>query len=129
MRRDHREQLTAFNLVSGILGMVLIATPWAFEIGDSAAGWSAVFSGALIMRLGFSAAVHFRVWKVRAAAAVGAWLLSAPWLLHWESLSRLTWAHVIVGLVVVGLAAAGLRIGTTDQTSLDLGRDGGARLC
>jgi len=129
MGKDHREQLTAFNFISGILGMVLIAAPWAFEIGDSAAGWSAVFSGALIMRLGFSAAVRFRVWKARAAAAVGAWLLSAPWLLHWDSLSRVTWVHIIVGLAVVGLAAAGLRTRTTDQTSLDFGRDGGARPC
>lgn len=128
MRRDHREQLTAFNLVSGILGMVLIATAWVFEIGESA-GWSAVFSGALIMRLGFSAAVHFRVWKARAAAAVGAWLLSAPWLLHWDSLSRVTWVHIIIGLAVVGLAAAGLRIGTTDQAPLDFGQHSGARPC
>jgi hypothetical protein len=129
MGRDHRRQLIAFNFVSGILGMVLIATPWAFEIGDSAAGWSAVFSGALIMRLGFSAAMHFQIWKARAAAAVGAWLLSAPWLLYWDSLSRVTWVQITVGLVVVGLAVAVLRIGTTNQTSLDLSRDGGARPC
>jgi hypothetical protein len=129
MGRDQKEQLIAFNLVSGTLGMILIATPWAFDISEPTAVWSAVFSGALVMRLGFSAAIHFRQWKARAEAAAGAWLLSAPWLLHWVSLSRVTWAHIIVGLAVVGVAAAGLRSTTTDQTPLDLGQHTGARPC
>lgn len=129
MGRDHNEQLAAFNLVIGTLGIILVATPWAFDVSQPTAAWSAVFSGALVMRLGFSAALHFREWKARAEAAVGTWLLSAPWLLHWESLSRVTWAHIIVGLAVVGVAAAGLRIRTTDQTPLDFDRHGGARPC
>jgi hypothetical protein len=129
MGRDQKEQLTAFNLVSGTLGLILIATPLAFDVSEPTAVWSAVFSGALVMRLGYSAAMHFREWKARAEAAVGAWLLSVPWLLHWESLSRGTLVHIIVGLAVVGVAAAGLRIRTTDQTSLDLGRNRGARPC
>jgi hypothetical protein len=129
MGRDHNEQLAAFNLVIGTLGMILIATPWAFDISEPTAVWSAVFSGALVMRLGFSAAMHFREWKARAEAVIGAWLLSVPWLLHWESLSRVTWVHIIVGLAVIGVAAAGLRITTIDQTPLDLGRHRGARPC
>lgn len=130
MGRDQRKQLAAFNLVIGILGVILIATPWAFDdAGEPIAVWSAAFSGALVMRLGFSAAIHFREWKARAEAAVGAWLLSAPWLLRWENPSPVTWAHIIVGVAVIGVAVAGLRIRTNERTPLDLSRYGGARPC
>jgi hypothetical protein len=130
MGRNQKEQLTAFNLVIGTLGMILIAMPWTFdEAGEPIAIWSAAFSGTLVMRLGYSAALHFREWKARAEVAIGAWLLSAPWLLHLGSLSRVTWAHIIVGLTVIGVAAVGLGIKTTQRIPLDLGRHGGARPC
>ncbi|GEP10174.1 SPW repeat domain-containing protein [Methylobacterium gnaphalii] len=129
MREDRKEQLAAFNLATGTLGMILIATPWAFDISEPTAVWSAVFSGALVMRLGFSTAMHFREWKARVEAAVAAWLLSVPWLLHWEKLSGVTWAHIVVGLAVAGAAAAGLRGRTADETPLDLGQCRGARPC
>lgn len=110
MGRDWKEQRTAFHLVTGAMGLALAAMPWVFDgVGGPLAIWSAVFAGALVMRLGFSAALTFCEWKVWAEAAVGAWLLAVPWLQHWDGQLRLTCAHVIVGAAVVAVAAAEIR--------------------
>lgn len=72
MGRDWKEQRAAFNLLSGLLGLVLAATPWLLgEAIDPLAVWSAVFGGALVMRLGFSAALAFRGWKAWGQAVGG----------------------------------------------------------
>ncbi|MBY0252688.1 SPW repeat domain-containing protein [Methylobacterium fujisawaense] len=118
MGRDWKEQRAAFNLLSGLLGLVLAATPWLLdEAIDPLAVWSAVFGGALVMRLGFSAALAFRGWKAWGQAIGGAGLIIAPWLLGWDGRSAMSCAHVVVGAAVVAIAATGLRSGRAHRTS------------
>ena len=130
MGRDWKEQRTTFHLVTGAMGLALTAMPWLFdEVGGPLAVWSAVFGGALVMRLGFSGALRFCEWKLWAQAVVGAWLLAVPWLQHWDGQLRLTCAHVIVGAVVVALAAAEIRNAKAGRTSLRGSRPQAAQPC
>ncbi|AWN41561.1 SPW repeat domain-containing protein [Methylobacterium durans] len=102
------------NLVSAGLGLVLLASPWMLaETSSPAALWSTVFGGALVMRLGSSAALRFRKWKARTQIAIGFWLAGVPWLFHFEGLSQLTRIHNLVGLAVAALAVAELWISRT----------------
>ena len=119
MGRDWKEQRTTLHLVTGALGLVLAAMPWLYvDAGGPLATWSAVFAGALVMRLGFSAALMFCEWKAWAQAAAGAWLLAVPWLQHWDGQLRLTCAHVIVGAAVVAVATAEIRYRKGGRTAL-----------
>ncbi|WP_170268049.1 SPW repeat domain-containing protein, partial [Methylobacterium oxalidis] len=87
----------------------MLVTPQIFDEADELlAPRSAVLGGVLVMCFGFSAAVVFREWRAWAEVAVGTWLLAAPWLLHWERLSRAACAHIVVGSVVPGIAANGI---------------------
>jgi len=99
------------NLVSAGLGLVLLASPWMLaETSDPAALWTAVFGGALVTRLGASAALRFREWKAWTEITVGFWLAGTPWLFHFEGLSQLSRIHHMVGLAVAALAVAELWI-------------------
>ena len=85
------------NLVSAGLGLVLLASPWMLaETSNPTALWSAVFGGALVTRLGASAALCFREWKAWTEIATGLWLAGTPWLFHFEGLSQLTRIHHVV---------------------------------
>ncbi|MGV7032330.1 SPW repeat domain-containing protein [Methylobacterium symbioticum] len=105
-------------MFSGCLGLMLTTTPWVLnEAVDALVVWNRVFGGALVIRLGFSAAIAFRAWKARGQAVVGAWLLAAPWLFAWGGRSATSCAHVVVGAAAVVLAAAGLRRGKARRIS------------
>ncbi|MFE1599896.1 SPW repeat protein [Methylobacterium sp. ID0610] len=99
------------------------------EVLEPLAVWSAVFGGALVMRLGFSAAMSFRAWKAWGQAVVGSWLLAGPWLLQWGGLSKMTFAHVVVGFAVVAIAAAGIRTGKAVPMSSHDGPPRAAQPC
>ncbi|WP_336492641.1 SPW repeat protein [Methylobacterium nigriterrae] len=100
--------------MSAGLGLVLIASPWMLaETSDRTALWSAVFGGALVTRLGASAALCFREWKAWTQVAAGFWLAAVPWLFHFEGLSQLSRIHHMVGLGVAALAVAELWISRT----------------
>jgi hypothetical protein len=102
------------NLVSAGLGLVLLASPWMLaETSNPTALWSAVFGGALVTRLGASAALCFREWKAWTEIAAGLWLAGTPWLFHFEDLSQLSRIHHVVGLAVAALAAVELWISRT----------------
>ena len=112
--RIARNCRTVCNLMSAALGALLITAPWLTgEAGDSTATSSAVFAGALILRVSASAALQSREWKAWTAVAAGFWLAEAPWLLHWDGLPGLSRSHHIVGLAVVALGLAVLWISRT----------------
>ena len=104
--QDYR---TASSLLCAVLGMALFASPWIYdELSDPAVLWSAVFGGALVIRLGLSAALRFREWKAWIKIAVGFWLALAPCLLRLERAPPVAEIHHLVGLAVVALALAEL---------------------
>jgi hypothetical protein len=110
MQGNGREKAALYGFISDALGLLLTVTPWVFdEAGQPLATWSAVFGGALAMRLGFSTALAVREWKLRAQAVVGSWLLAAPWLLHFDGSPGTTCAHLLVGLAAVAAAVAPVR--------------------
>lgn len=125
--RIARNCRTICNLTSAGLGALLIVAPWfTGEASDSMATFSAVFAGALILRVSASAALQSREWKAWIAVAAGFWLAEAPWLLHMDGLQGLSRIHHIVGLVVVALGIAALAI---SRAQLHPARSGSHSAC
>ena len=121
LEQEARTYRAVCNLVSAGLGLVLLTSPWMWaDTSDPIALWSAVFGGALVARLGVSAALRFREWKARTQIATGVWLAGVPWLFHFEGVSQLTRIHHVVGLAVAALAVvelwlSGAALGRTDS--------------
>lgn len=140
MRRATHGVPTLLGLLSAGLGGLLLVSPALPDGGTSpVAVWSALFGGALLIRLGLSAALRFRAWKARAMIVVGAWLavnaclMSGPGLMGGLGLmggpgpmdaSRLlrvdpvplgrlsgaTVLHKAIGLAAIALGAASLKV-------------------
>jgi hypothetical protein len=109
MKATTRDTLTLLHLLGCTIGVTLMGLSWFIDEGHEAtAGWSALFGGALLIRLSLSAALQFRDWKARAEMVLGIWLIASPWVLHFERLHSVTVVHHVVGLATVGLGALGL---------------------
>jgi hypothetical protein len=91
-------------------GLLLIAAPWLFGFADgSAAQWAPVLLGGGILLMSLLTDYEFSLARVipmpvhLAADAGGGLLLAAsPWLFGFAD--RVTWPHVILGLLEVGAA-------------------------
>ena len=104
-----RDNLTVLALLGCALGLMLMASP-AFieECRAPVPEWSALFGGALLIRISLSAALHFREWQARAETVVGFWLVASPWLLQFDRLPSATAIHEAIGFAAVGFAAVEL---------------------
>jgi hypothetical protein len=61
--------------------------------------------GVVITALAIWAIVKFAEWQDWLTGILGVWLIIAPWVLGFSSLTAAAWNQVIVGLLVVALAA------------------------
>lgn len=104
------------NWVMLVLGAWLFLTPWIFGFtvgapvegattGFSTAAWNAWIVGVVIAALALWAALRFAEWHDWVNGVLGVWLVVSPWILGFAALTAAVWNHVIVGLVVVILAA------------------------
>lgn len=92
--------------VLSLLGLWMFASPWLFAFtGQSMPAWNSYIAGAIVLILSLAALVNFTVWEEWINVAVGLWLVISPWLLGYANMTSMTWNQVIVGLLVVILAA------------------------
>src|SRR5262249_10490202 len=93
------------DVINLILGGWLFLTPWIFGFTGGAAGWNAWIFGALIAVVAIAALAAFAEWEEWVNLALGLWLIVAPWTLEFAGNTTAMRNHVIVGIVVAGLAA------------------------
>lgn len=106
MKASTRDTLPLLQLLGCAIGVGLMASSSFLDASRGpTAEWSALFGGALLIRLSLSAALDFRDWKARAEIGLGLWLIASPWLLHFERLLSAAVVHHMVGLAAIGLGA------------------------
>jgi hypothetical protein len=99
------------------LGAWLFLSPWilgftvapaegeAVASGFAAAAWNAWILGVVIAALAIWAALKFAEWHDWANGVLGVWLVVAPWILGFAAQTAALWNHVVVGLLIIALAA------------------------
>jgi hypothetical protein len=90
-----------------VLGGWLFIAPWVLGYAFvPAAAWNSWIIGAVVAVISVAALIRFTQWEEVVNAALGVWLLISPWLLGFaQSGPAPVWNHVILGLVIGGLAA------------------------
>jgi hypothetical protein len=93
------------DLVNAVLGIWVIVSPWAlgFE-GSSMAMSNAVIVGLALVAAALGAAFVPRAWEEWTEAALGLWLVVAPWILGFSAIRDAMLSTTIAGLVVLALA-------------------------
>lgn len=96
--------------VFGLIGVWLIAAPWALGVagtGAATATWSAVTLGGLVLvltSLGLFGAGGKMEWTDYAIAVVGLVLLLSPWIMGFGGLGVIVWNAVFCGIVLITAA-------------------------
>jgi hypothetical protein len=113
---SNRSVLDAVNILAGV---VLAVSPWFLSYVDdtAVAAWNACIAGAVIALAGLGAVVavnQYAEWANLVQYAewanlvVGLWVIVSPWLLGFSAVTGAVLAHVIIGIVVVVLAAGSM---------------------
>jgi hypothetical protein len=71
----------------------------------TAATWNAWIVAIVIAALSIWAIAMYAEWQDWLNGLLGIWLIVAPWVLKFSAAAIVTWDHVIVGILVVVLAA------------------------
>lgn len=95
------------NLLNAMFGLLLFVSPWLLGFSDAAA-WNAWISGAVLVAVSLTAITYFAEWEEWIDLAVGGWILASPWTLNFPADSPQVKIHVLVGGIVVVLAAVEL---------------------
>ena len=92
--------------VNLVLAVWLFVSPWVLTYLDvPSAAWNAWVIGALVALVSIVALVQFAQWEEWINFVLGLWLLVSPWVMGFaQSNPAALWNHVVVGLVVGGLA-------------------------
>jgi hypothetical protein len=101
------EKLTARwkDAANAVLGLWLIASPWALQYAtQQTAAWNAWIAGAVIAVAALAAVFAFQKWEEWVNAALGAWLVAAPFVLGFAAQTAVAWNQIVVGAVVAALA-------------------------
>ena len=100
-----------------VLAVWLFLSPWilgfaaatpageAVGAGFTVAAWNAWILGVVIAVLALWAAFQFAEWHDWVNGVLGVWLVISPWILGFAALGAALWNHLVVGLLVVALAA------------------------
>lgn len=103
---SRRTEDTAIDVANVVAGVALALTPWIFGYASqSAAAWSAWVLGVVIAIVAVGALVSFRRWEEWINLVLGLLAVIAPWVLGFSSVPGATYAHVVLGLIVLVLAA------------------------
>jgi|Napbiome12C3dose_1001474.scaffolds.fasta_scaffold00001_295 uncharacterized membrane protein HdeD (DUF308 family) len=98
-------------LLTGLLGLALIAAPYIFEYsGNMAALWSSLVIGAVLIVSSVleGLAADRQKWEYWVAAFAGIAAILAPFVLGFSALTQAVWTLVIVGLAVLLTASSKL---------------------
>ena len=111
MKAKHHSELTAVNIINGVLGLFLVASPWLFGFsGEQAATWNAALVGVVLGAVALTGVIDLREWEGWASLALGLWATVAPWVVGFSGVVNAMWTHVGVGLATAILAAVELRM-------------------
>ncbi len=95
------------DIVSLLAGLVLAVSPWVLDFTTvTAAAWNAWIVGAVIALVALWALISFHQTQEWVNGALGLWAVIAPWVLGFSELRSAMGAHVLLGLIVVIVAAA-----------------------
>ncbi len=89
----------------GFAGAVPAAGAAAASAGFTPAAWNAWVVGILVAALAIWAIALFAEWHDWLTGILGVWLVVAPWVLGFSAMAAAVWDHVIVGALIVVLAA------------------------
>jgi SPW repeat len=93
----------AINLV---LGLWLAISPWILSYAhESTPAWNAHVVGVIIAVAALAALAAFQKWEEWVNVALGAWLIASPFILGFSAISAALWNQLVVGLLVLVLAA------------------------
>jgi len=93
------------NLLNAMFGALLFVSPWLLGFAGETAGWNAWIAGAVLVAISLTAVVRFSEWEQWIDLGVGAWILAAPWTLHFAAGSSQVKMHVLAGGVATILSA------------------------
>ena len=92
-----------FNLV---MAEALLGSPWLLNYtSESVPTWSARIVGVVITILAIAALLKYAEWEEWLILAAGAWLVVSPWALGFSRSATPTAVHLIVGALVLVVAA------------------------
>ena len=98
-----------FDIVNLIAAAALFLAPWVLGFAvEKSAAWTAWLSAAAIGVVALAAILAFAEWEEWVNLVLGVWTVVSPWVVGFAGVTTAMWAHVIVGLVVTGLAAGQL---------------------
>jgi hypothetical protein len=101
-----RSELTAINIINAVLAVFLFFSPWLVGYRDvQIATWNAGVCGLVIALVAALAITRLQEWEEWSNALLGLWTAAAPWILGFAGTVAAMWTHVLVGLVVLVLAA------------------------
>lgn len=88
-----------------LLGYVMGAPLGGGEATATVAAWNAWVIAVILAVVTAWALFSFAEWQDWVTGLLGAWLVIAPWVLGYGATMTAVWNHVIVGVVIVVLAA------------------------
>ena len=91
--------------VNGVLGIWLVLSPWALRYaGDTSATANALIVGLALVAASLGAMLAPRPWEEWVEAALGAWLIVAPWALRFGGQTDAMYTALGTGIAVLVLA-------------------------
>jgi hypothetical protein len=92
--------------VNLVLGGWLFIAPWVLGYsGLRAPAWNSWIIGVVVAAISIAALIQFTEWEEWVNAVLGLWLLISPWVLGFApSSTPALWNHVVLGIVIGGLA-------------------------
>ena len=96
------------NLVSIMLAILLVLSPWMLGFPYETAALNAWASGLVLGLVSVMALLAYSEWEEWVDLGVGLWILASPWVLGFEAGSAASRVHVMAGSVVTVLAAVEL---------------------
>jgi hypothetical protein len=94
------------DVVTLVLAILLFLSPWALGFaGEMRPAWNAWIIGVVLAGFAIAALTAFAEWEEWITAALGVWMIIAPWVLGFASMVNPTWTHVVLGVLTV--AASG----------------------
>jgi hypothetical protein len=93
------------DVLNFLLGVGLFISPWALGFAsEQTAAWNAHVFGAVIAVIALAAMFAFHDWEEWISAALGAWVIAAPWVLGFSTHGTALMAHVLIGIATLVLA-------------------------
>jgi hypothetical protein len=93
------------DTTSFLLGAALFISPWVLGFAsEQTPAWHAYTFGAIIALVALAALFAFRPWEEWVSAALGAWLVIAPWVLSFSTHATAMYTHVLIGIATMVLA-------------------------